>query len=111
MALADERWLAAAAETAASLLAHHRLFQGFRDQFRRRALAHRIGNDRKRRTDISNRRKIGRLLARIFCRPDLSLQLRHLATGSRHYAPACMQRVYCTRDFLRRVRLSTAPRA
>src|SRR5207237_10535025 len=106
MAVADERWLAAAAETAASLLAHHRLFQGFRDQFRRRALAHRIGHDRKRRTDISNRRKIRRLLARIFCRPDIFLQLRHLATGARNYAPIYILRFYCRQDFLLYVLLS-----
>ena len=110
MALADERRLAATAETAAALLAHHRLVQDFRDQFRRCALAYRIGDDRKCCAHFSDRRKIRRLLARIFCRPHFSLQLRNIAARSGHHARARIQRIHCRCDFLRSVRLPTATR-
>ena len=110
MALADERRLAATAETAAALLAHHRLVQDFRDQFRRCALAYRIGDDRKCCAHFSDRRKIRRLLARIFCRPDFALQLRDIAARARHHARARIQRIHCRCNFLRSVRLSTAAR-
>src|SRR5436309_13270743 len=110
MAVADQRRLTATAETAASLLAHHWLFQNFRDQFGGRALADRPGHSGKRRAHIFNRRETKGLLARIFCGPDLSLQLWHGHARARGHARAGIQRLYRRRDFLRRVRLSTAAR-
>ena len=111
MALADERWFAALAKTAAALLADHRFIQNFWDQRRGRAVANRTGDNRQRRTYIFDRREVERLLARVFRGPDLSLQLRHGDLWADYHARTGVQRVYRRRDFLRRLRLSTATRA
>src|SRR5215471_12216562 len=110
MALANKRRLAALAETAAALLAHHRIIQSLWRQRCRRASAGRIGNDRNRRLHVSDRREISGLLARIFRWSYLSLLLRNSGARAGSYARAGFQLAHCRRHLLRCRRLSTTAR-
>src|ERR1035441_10361386 len=73
-----------------------------------RAFSHRSRRDGHGRADVSHRRTIDGLLARLSCRTDLSLFVWNILAGANHHARAGVQYVYRRRIFLRAMRLPTS---